>query len=64
MLEWKEFIVPFSTFETSDKFVVFMNSIGEKLAFLHIIPTEYNHFIHILISIRRYRLLNIFYKLE
>ena len=31
MLEWKEFIEALSTCETSDKFVVLMNSIGEKL---------------------------------
>ncbi|KES17016.1 hypothetical protein [Gilliamella apicola] len=31
MLEWKEFIEALSTSETSDKFVVLMNSIGEKL---------------------------------
>ena len=31
MLEWKEFIEALSTSETPDKFVVLMNSIGEKL---------------------------------
>ena len=30
MLEWKEFIEALSTSETPDKFVVLMNSIGEK----------------------------------
>ena len=41
MLEWKEFIIPLSTFEPSDKFVVLMNSIGEKPVISED-PIEYN----------------------